>query len=272
MSYPARALFYYLRKAYPDCVCEKPFLKYKMDIFLPDIGLALEHDGHYRHSGEEERKRAEQKDHALRKAGYQVLRICDSKDLAESVVSQDNKILYRYDERNQYLNQMIAAAFCYLGAPPLDFNHLRDQYEINQMYFHERKKRTLAVEYPRLAEEWSSKNPNKPDSVLSGSPRKVWWHCPKCQQEYQAAVASRTKNHSSCPFCANLRAYEKNCPWSRMMWQTSQAKNTGGNAKKGTNGKALPGISTGFHPQNSVLFVMIAPSARTILCSPEVQN
>lgn len=50
MSYPARALFFYLRKAYPNCVCEKPFQKYKMDIFIPDVNLVLEHDGYYRHS------------------------------------------------------------------------------------------------------------------------------------------------------------------------------------------------------------------------------
>lgn len=67
------------------------------------------------------------------------------------------------------------------------------------------------MKYPEIAEEWSSKNPNRPDTILSGSPRKVWWHCPKCHQEYQATVASRTKNRSKCPFCANLRAYEKNC-------------------------------------------------------------
>ena len=211
MSYPARALFYYLRKAYPSCVCEEPFQKYKMDLLLPDINLVLEHDGYYHHSSEADKKRAERKDYALRKAGYQVLRICDSKDLTDPVVSQDTKILYRYDERNQYLDQMIAATFRYLGAAPLDFNHRRDQYEINQMYFHERKKRTLAVEYPKIAEEWSPKNSNKPDTVLSGSPRKVWWCCPKCRQEYQATIASRTKNHSNCPFCANLRAYTGNC-------------------------------------------------------------
>lgn len=211
MSYPARALFYYLRKAYPSCVCEEPFQKYKMDLLLPDINLVLEHDGYYHHSSEADKKRAERKDYALRKAGYQVLRICDSKDLTDPVVSQDTKILYRYDERNQYLDQMIAATFRYLGAAPLDFNHRRDQYEINQMYFHERKKRTLAVEYPKIAEEWSPKNPNKPDTVLSGSPRKVWWCYPKCRQEYQATIASRTKNHSNCPFCANLRAYRGNC-------------------------------------------------------------
>ena len=38
---------------------------------------------------------------------------------------------------------MIAAVFSYLGLPPFDFNHRQDQYEINQMYFHERKSALL---------------------------------------------------------------------------------------------------------------------------------
>ena len=75
MSYPARALFYYLRQACPSCTCEEPFRKYKMDIFLPERELVLEHDGYYYHSSLAARKRAERKDRALREAGYQVLRI-----------------------------------------------------------------------------------------------------------------------------------------------------------------------------------------------------
>lgn len=211
MSYPARALFYYLRQACPSCTCEEPFRQYKIDIFLPEQKLALEHDGYYYHSSIADRKKAERKDLALNEAGYQVLRICDSKDQADPVIIQKNKILYKFDERNQYLNQMIIAVFCCLGLSPLDIDHQRDQYEINQMYFHERKKRTLAVEYPEIAQEWSRCNPDEPDTVFSGSPRKVWWHCPKCQQEYQATIANRTKRGSGCPFCANLRAYEENC-------------------------------------------------------------
>ena len=211
MSYPARALFYYLRQACPTCTCEEPFQRYKLDLFLPERKLVLEHDGYYYHSSLKARKRAERKDRALREAGYQVLRICDSKELAEPIVFQKAEILYRFDERDRYLDQMIAAVFSYLDLPPLDFHHRRDQYAINQMYFHERKKRTLAVEYPEIAREWSARNTDKPDTVFSGSPRKVWWHCPKCHQEYQATIANRTKRKSNCPFCANLQAYENNC-------------------------------------------------------------
>lgn len=182
-----------------------------MDIFLPEHKLVLEHDGYYYHSSLAAKERAERKDRALREAGYQVLRICDSRELAEPVVLQKTKILYRFDEQDRHLDQMIASVFCYLDLQPLDFHHRRDQYAINQMYFHERKKRTLAVEYPAIALEWSTRNADKPDTVFSGSPRKVWWHCPKCQQEYRATIANRTKRRSNCPFCANLQAYEKNC-------------------------------------------------------------
>lgn len=211
MSYPARVLFYYLRQACPDCVCEEPFLKYKMDIFLPSINVVIEHDGYYYHSGKASKERAGKKDAALHKSGLQVLRVSDSKDLSESVIIQKEAIIYRYDERNQYLDHMIAAVFRYLGLKPVNFDHQRDLYEINQLYYHERKKRTLAVEYHDLAKEWSSKNKMKPDTVLSGSSRKVWWHCQKCEQEYPTTVVNRTKNRSNCPFCANLQVYEGNC-------------------------------------------------------------
>ncbi len=130
-----------------------------MDIFLPEHKLVLEHDGYYYHSSMAARERAERKDRALREAGYQVLRICDSRELAEPVVLQKTKILYRFDEQDRHLDQMIASVFCYLDLQPLDFHHRRDQYAINQMYFHERKKRTLAVEYPAIALEWSTATP-----------------------------------------------------------------------------------------------------------------
>ena len=91
MSYPARTLFYYLRQACPGCACEEPFQRYKMDIFLPERKLVLEHDGYYYHSSPADRKRAERKDCALREAGYQVLRICDSRELAEPVVLKKRK-------------------------------------------------------------------------------------------------------------------------------------------------------------------------------------
>ena len=215
MSYPARALFYYLRQAYPGCTCEEPFQNYKIDIFVPELKLALEHDGYYYHSSPKAQARAEQKDRALNAAGYQVLRIRDRKDLPEPVILKPTEILYRFDECNQYLDQMIAAVFSRLGLPPLEFHHQQEQYAINRMYFHERKKRTLAVEYPELIQQWSSRNSNSPETVLSGSTRKVWWSCLTCGLEYQATIANRTRHHSNCPSCARTAARKGRGPVCR---------------------------------------------------------
>ena len=46
---------------------------------------------------------------------------------------------------------------------------------------------------------------------LRGWGKKRWWKCPKCHREYQATVHNRTYHHSSCPYCAHLRATPENC-------------------------------------------------------------
>ena len=233
-----------------------------MDICLPEHKLVLEHDGYYYHSSMAARERAERKDRALREAGYQVLRIWDSRELAEPVVLQKTKILYRFDEQDRHLDQMIASVFCYLDLQPLDFHHRRDQYAINQMYFHERKKRTLAVEYPAIALAWSTRNADKPDTVFIGSPRKVWWHCPKCQQEYRATIANRTKRRSNCPFCANLQAYEKNC---LAVLRPEIEKAMSGNARRDISDR-VPSAS-GFAGM-AVHIVPVGVQAERIVCKP----
>ena len=43
-----------------------------------------------------------------------------------------------------------------------------------------------------------------PDAVPCGSQKKVWWRC-EAGHEWQTRVSSRTKIHSSCPFCSGRR-------------------------------------------------------------------
>ncbi len=58
----------------------------------------------------------------------------------------------------------------------------------------------LATIYPEVAEEWNyEKNGKiKPNEVLHGSPRKVWWKG-KCGHEWEATINSRKK--SGCAIC-----------------------------------------------------------------------
>ena len=60
----------------------------------------------------------------------------------------------------------------------------------------------LNTVFPSIAKEWHpTKNGElSPQEILSGSSKKVWWKCQKCEHEWQATVSSRTHGHG-CPVC-----------------------------------------------------------------------
>ena len=64
----------------------------------------------------------------------------------------------------------------------------------------------LATRFPELAEEWSEENELKPTEVLFGSTLKVKWVCRRNPtHKWEAAVYSRTKYNSDCPYCASQK-------------------------------------------------------------------
>jgi very-short-patch-repair endonuclease len=68
------------------------------------------------------------------------------------------------------------------------------------------KDNNLAFLYKNLAKEWHpTKNGKlKPSDVVPGTPRKVWWLCPK-KHEYETQVRSRAIRKTGCPHCRNKR-------------------------------------------------------------------
>lgn len=42
-------------------------------------------------------------------------------------------------------------------------------------------------------------------STPSGSSRLAWWKCKKCGNTWRASISNRTRIHSGCPYCANLK-------------------------------------------------------------------
>ena len=68
------------------------------------------------------------------------------------------------------------------------------------------KNGSLADHHPELVDEWNyAKNGElTPQDILSGSNQKVWWKCKK-GHEWQATIASRTKNGAGCAVCSGKR-------------------------------------------------------------------
>ena len=64
----------------------------------------------------------------------------------------------------------------------------------------------LASQYPEIAAQWDAEKNGHlaPDNITAGSSRRVWWRCEK-GHEWQADVKSRTKQKTSCPYCAGKK-------------------------------------------------------------------
>lgn len=208
MTCTTRVLFYYLRQVFPDCACEYPEGRYHLDICLPSDRIAIEHHGHS-HLREEARKRDVRRREELLQKGYRhVLWLVESPEPITGFI-QDGDVLTYYDsEPYSRMDQLVQYILRWLEAligetlhyTPPDF--MRDRQKIENAYYHERRKRSLAVCFPELGLEWSKKNKSPADAVLAGSSRKGIWRCAKCGEEFTATVFNRTKRLSGCPYCA----------------------------------------------------------------------
>ena len=69
-----------------------------------------------------------------------------------------------------------------------------------------RPSRTLAAQHPELVRELDSERNETldPAVIAANSRRKLWWRCPDCGHQWQAAVRSRAAGHG-CPECYSER-------------------------------------------------------------------
>ncbi len=69
----------------------------------------------------------------------------------------------------------------------------------------------LAVLYPNLAKQYSSRNLLPPDKIKARTKEMAWWICPACSFEYPARPYSRIYRSDGCPSCASkMPAYHDN--------------------------------------------------------------
>jgi predicted secreted protein len=71
---------------------------------------------------------------------------------------------------------------------------------------------SLAAVAPEIAAEWHPTKNRKltPHDVIAGSPRRVWWKCPKGpDHEWPTSIANRVGG-TGCPCCANRRICSTN--------------------------------------------------------------
>ena len=216
ISFMARVLFYYLKQYFTDCEIEYNLIgHYVADIYIPSYKIVIEYDGWFFHGTLESKKREAKKDKALTEAGYQLIRIKESKTFRSDIIVGENQITYyKYDDLRN-VNALIDCVCTLIGHKinrniNIKSNIINDYQKIENLYFHVRKSNSLAVQRPDLAKEWSPNNTILLDNVTPKLNYRAKWICPKCQNEYETLIRNRAILNSACPYCANLKVYKHN--------------------------------------------------------------
>ena len=215
-TYTTRVLFYYLRQSFPDCVCEYPEGKYHLDLCLPSYSIAIEHHG-FTHQKDASRKRDHRRREELLKKGYKhVLWLVESDTPKSEFVINEDVLTYYNPAPYTKTDKLVCFVLNWLGSiigESVHYDqpdHIRDHNKIEAVYFHERKKRSVASCNSELVNEWSERNSESPDTVMASSAKSIIWKCSKCGREFKATVANRTRQNSGCPYCAGRRPTEEN--------------------------------------------------------------
>ncbi len=202
-SFPEQAIFYYIKKEFPDAVNGYKDIfssSMELDIFIPSLKVGIEYDGKVYHSNSNNQLRDSRKYSICKENGITLIRVREMTAYTP-ILMCDHKIEIP-EASDEYLNWAINNLCFHLGRIVLP-DVRRDRWEILS-YLHERKT-SLASEYPDIACEWDypSNSPLIPENFPPHSNEKVFWKCKKCGYVWSASIGDRTrKNGTGCPKCA----------------------------------------------------------------------
>lgn len=212
-SFCEQAVFFYVKKAFPDAVNGDRHIGMELDIFIPSLKTAIEYDGEAWHESARKIDIDVRKNDLCHNSGVNLIRIREPR-----LKPVDNCIVFvRKDSTsNESLDDVIRETLNYLGKNSIEVNTQKDMPEILAQYASKKNLNSLANVCPEIAAEW---HPTKngaltPDKVNKASRYKVWW-LGKCGHEWQMVVSSRTikpeirngkkiRPHG-CPYCSGKK-------------------------------------------------------------------
>ena len=214
-SYPEQAIFYYLSKAYAGtCNRFKLKEKYELDIFVPEIKVAIEYDGIFFHTSEKAMRNEKRKNSICYNEKILLIRIKEDKSAERTYVERWNQYLVKiiFNPEKDYINlQSVLMQIMFVLKEedisiPLDVELERDKIEILALLKQSDVADNIEEKCPQIAAEWNYSRNGRllPSSFAWASNRTVWWECPE-GHEYQAKISNRTVLGRKCPVCSNQK-------------------------------------------------------------------
>ena len=196
-SFPEQAIYFYIKKLFPDAINGDHHLKMELDIFIPSQKVAIEYDGIFWHKNP---KRDERKNKLCKENKILLFRV--KEDFKEESIENDYLRIIPCTYSDDGIKSAIEHIAKYLNKN-VDVNLDRDRILIYTSFINNQKEHSLMVINPTLAKDWNYERNGdlKPDMVAVSSRKKVWWKCNK-GHEWETSIYSRTAG-SGCPICAS---------------------------------------------------------------------
>lgn len=216
-SFPEQALFYYIHQIYQSAInnYKAKFLgQMELDIYIPEINIAIEYDGDPWHgSGIKGKQKRDEKKYAIcKQKNIQLIRVRENiegwyTDVADYIFGLDNK------NKVRNLDRLIAEVIHHITFGNMSRLYIlqvvdteRDRFNILNALNLVKKKNSFGDNFPELLKEWHpTKNENfTPYMFGIHSKEKMWWQCLNCGKEYQSAFEHRARGHG-CPDCGRKK-------------------------------------------------------------------
>ena len=203
-SFPEQALFYYIRRRFPDTMNRYSHNGKEIDIYIPSIKVGIEYDG-YRYHTKDTRRREEEKDIALEKDGIRLIRV---KEVESEWHEKRENIIFvrRRDNYEKTIPVIISEIYKRIDCKDIiSVDVDRDRNDILSLFYVAKSENSFLKKHPELVEEWDQKKNGKLNMEMfsPGSGIKVWWRCSK-EHSYQMSFNDRDKG-AGCPVCAGQR-------------------------------------------------------------------
>lgn len=198
-SFPEQAIFFYVKKLFPDAINRYTIGRSEIDIYIPSKLIGIEYNGYYSHKGKAEKDR--KKRSTIESHGIKLILI---KEYKYDYECQDADFYIHERTTNERITELINKVLsALLPQQTISVDCTRDQFLINAQYIDSIKENSIAAAMPEIVSEWDGEKNGtiKPEYVSRNSSQKFYWICPNCGYSYLAAPTSRYHG-TSCPACA----------------------------------------------------------------------
>lgn len=210
-SFPEQAIYYFIKKYYPDAINRDISNGFELDVYIPSNRTGIEYDGIRWHKSNAALKKDNEKDEKCKKCKIKLIRIRDPK----LSITYHSEIIFARDGNIKELENGIKQLLVKLKIKKFSkIDIISETPYILTLYRKNIRENSIAYKFPELADEWHpTKNGDlTPENIYAGSGKKVWWKCNNCNYEWQASPNDRTNNNkkSGCPVCARNRVTNSN--------------------------------------------------------------